>query len=307
MNELNKLDEMDELAKVRADVPPMFPTAYLDGRRRLRAAIAATGAAPSRLRLRPRRLLRAAVALGVLLVAGFVAYQATSPHGGAPASAASVLRAAADAVEPTVALDPRPDQYVYREVLHVTGVLRTRVQSWQPADGSRPGQVTISGDTGNGTDTTAPYRAGDSLSGAPYAVLAALPTDPDALLRRLQADPMVGTGGASSSPSRTVMLWNLMRDVVWAAPPHQQAALFRAAATLPGITVQDGVRDATGRVGIAVGLDDPALGRIEFVFRHGDYRVLGERIVDPHHPDTVRFTDALQRIALVDRIGQTPA
>ncbi|HKT03658.1 MAG TPA: CU044_5270 family protein, partial [Rugosimonospora sp.] len=245
--------------------------------------------------------------VGVLLAAGFIGYQVASPHGGAPTSAASVLRRAADAAEPAVALHPRPGQYVYREVDHVTGALRSRVRSWQSADGSQPGLVTVTGDTGDSSSVTPPYRAGDSLSGAPYSVLGALPTDPDALRRVLEADPMVHTlVTASAGPGQTAAVWNLMRDLVWTVPPRQQAALFRMAAMLPGITVEGSVVDAAGRGGIAVGLFDPALGRIEFVFDPGDYRFLGERIVDNNRPGRVLFNDTLRRTTVVDRSGQTP-
>ena len=300
------MNELNELVEVRADVPPMSTSAFLAGRRRLHAAASAEVAMPARAPAWPRRLARSAVALAALLAIAFVGVQVLSPHGGAPANAAGVLRAAADAVEPAVALDPRPDQYVYWEVVHVTSALWTRVQVWRAADGSRPGHITITGDTGNFTDPTPAYRPGDSLSDAPYAVLAELPTDPDALLRRLEADPMVAAGGTSSGPSRAVMLWNLMRELVWTAPPRQQAALFRAAATLPDITVDNDVTDAVGRAGIGVGLHDPALGRVELIFQRGDYRFLGERIVDIKHPDRVLFNDALQRTAVVDQIGQLP-
>ena len=56
-------------------------------------------------------------------------------------------------------------------------------------------------------------------------------------------------------------------------PPKQQAAIFRVAATLPGIEVEE-LEDATGRPGIAVTRVDDR-GRESLIFDKDSYAFLG--------------------------------
>lgn len=56
-------------------------------------------------------------------------------------------------------------------------------------------------------------------------------------------------------------------------PPKQQAAIFRIAATLPGIEVEE-LEDATGRPGIAVTRVDDR-GRESLIFDKDSYAFLG--------------------------------
>ncbi|WP_416966928.1 acyltransferase family protein [Streptomyces sp. 4F14] len=61
-------------------------------------------------------------------------------------------------------------------------------------------------------------------------------------------------------------LTSFRRDAPLVSARAQQAALFRAAASLPGIRCTDTAVDINGTTGVAVSLDDPALGRAELVF-----------------------------------------
>src|SRR5262249_23918156 len=158
--------ELDELATMRRNVPAMTERARLTGRWLLEAEFRK----PQR---RPRGVLLWRIALPaaalVVVTAGVLGYQAFGPSGGQPtASAAETLEAAAAAVDPGLDPIPRPDQYIYREELHViSNGKQTRVRSWESADGTRAGEIRTSGLLNN-VIPIQPYRAGDSLAEAPY-------------------------------------------------------------------------------------------------------------------------------------------
>jgi hypothetical protein len=107
-------------------------------------------------------------------------------------------------------------------------------------------------------------------------------------------------------------------------PPRTAAALYRAAAMIPGLTVVKGVaEDAAGRHGVAVAMNESnpfagpdAVGtRTELVFSEKTFAFLGEttiRIVGPKDKcdprvvgDLVEARAAIDR-AVVDKIGQNP-
>lgn len=87
----------------------------------------------------------------------------------------------------------------------------------------------------------------------------------------------------------------------------QKAALFKAAAKINGITSVADATDAAGRPGEAVGLTDPRLGSIQFIFDKSSHAFLGERILASGNSDHVVLNDAGERTAVVDRAGQEPA
>ncbi|WP_328842902.1 CU044_5270 family protein [Streptomyces sp. NBC_00258] len=300
---MNNTDDLEELGSVRDGVPPMSARAYQAGRRRLREEMADPTTRHSR--LLSRRLLISGALAGAL-TAGFISYQLTAPAGSQTAAAAEILTQAADAVAPAKPLHPRPDQYVYRETLLLTNGLKNRSQSWKSADGRRPSMQKSRGDIINGTATLPVYSSRQGLANAPYLVLAALPTDPGRLLALLAKDPGVRAQVRGGS-SQALAVWSLMRDMAGAAPPAQQAALFRAAANTLGIQRTDTAVKVAGQTGVAVGLHDPGLGRVEMVFATSDHHYLGERIVKDGQPDQVQFIYFLQRTAVVDRVGRLPA
>lgn len=89
----------------------------------------------------------------------------------------------------------------------------------------------------------------------------------------------------SDGSSRALAVWTLIRFLVQNAPPAQQAALFRAAARIPGIQRLENAVDADGRASVAVGLRGPRVGRVEMLFDARSHRYLGERIVKADRPD----------------------
>lgn len=112
------------------------------------------------------------------------------------------------------------------------------------------------------------------LSGAtPNDEYAGLPTDPDALLRHVREV----TKGRGTSPEYEVFdyIGEALHESV--LPPAVTAALYRAAAKIPGVTVVRDSVDAAGRRGIAVAMEDPFDTRTEWIFDPSSYEYLGGR------------------------------
>ncbi|MFE5514269.1 CU044_5270 family protein [Streptomyces sp. NPDC056529] len=225
---------------------------------------------------------------------------------------------------------PRAGQYVYIEtrsasthVRTVDGVsslvgvpLHTR-QSWRSPDGRKgwliePGNTGPEGITLEGTDEKG--DAPEPHLGAPsHDYLAALPTDPDALLRKIYEETK-GQGRGKDQQAFTT-IGDLLTES-WPTP-GLAAALYRAAAKIPGVVTVDGATDAVGRKGVAVArLDETSGQRTEWIFDDRTLAFLGERTVQVVgsdgedgliKPGTVVFTHAIMVRAFVDDIKVTPS
>ncbi|MFD7644001.1 CU044_5270 family protein [Kitasatospora sp. NPDC059795] len=301
------MDEITRLAEFRADTEPMTAHARLRGRLQLADAIAGTPPARGGRRPTTRRVLVAA-ALTAALTAGVVGTQIAGP--GATESSAraiSALNLAADALAD--APQPRPDQFVYMDVLHTSsGEKSGAVQWWFSVGGSEQGLVRT---TSENSLTLPPRETGPGLRLAPYSVLAALPTDPDELLRRLEADPAVHESQIQQQVSREVAIWDLIRTIMDnGCPAPQQAALFRAAAKLPIISYSEEVTDALGRSGEAVGALVPRVGTVQLILDRNTHAFLGERVVGEAGSESegrVKSNSAVRTFAIVDRADQLPS
>ncbi|MEU4038796.1 CU044_5270 family protein [Streptomyces collinus] len=166
-----------------------------------------------------------------------------------------------------------------------------------------PGQGTVGG-------------AGHTQSA--FEDLAALPRDPDAALRAIEADLHRQMDNAENTkgnrrPSVNMpwlfeYLGGMLQESV---DPRTTASLYRVAARIPGTEVVPDAVDATGRHGVAITLDGGAADRQEWIFDRKTYAFLGFR--DVTREDTVigkagsviRTTAVLQR-AVVDRVGEEP-
>ena len=146
-----------------------------------------------------------------------------------------------------------------------------------------------------------------SLNNPTYRLLASLPTDPRALLDRIYTE----TKGHGSTPDQEafVTIGDLLKES--AAPPQITAALYRAAALIPGVTSVPDAIDAAGRHGIAVARDDGTV-RSEWIFNATTDELLGEREVltkdDPERggrAGDVVGTTAIMTKAIVAGPGQT--
>ncbi|MEX0167904.1 CU044_5270 family protein [Streptomyces sp. LMG1-1-1.1] len=235
----------------------------------------------------------------------------------------SLAAAAADAPQ------SRAGQYVYIETraanTHVRTVgdksslvsqpLHTR-QTWRSPDGLKgwliePGNTGPEGITLEGRDEQG--NVPKPHLGAPsHDYLAALPTDPDALLRKIYAETE-GQGNGKDQQAFTTIGDLLVES--WPSP-KLTAALYKAAAKIPGVVLVDSATDAAGRKGVAVArLDEVGGQRTEWIFDPRTYAFLGERTVQVKgdagdggliKPGTVVYTAAVMVRAFVDDVKVTP-
>ncbi|SER79136.1 hypothetical protein SAMN04487983_102264 [Streptomyces sp. yr375] len=237
------------------------------------------------------------------------------------------LAAAATATHPTL----KPGQFVYIESEDAKTFVKTvdgksslagsaphRRQIWQSADGTEGWLIDPSvNDSSEGETLSLPDEQGDTPKadvGHPsYDFLAGLTTDPDQLLKLIYKE----TRGQGNTPDQQAFE-TIGGMLVESYPPAElYAALFKAAAKIPGVVVVNDAKDAIGRSGVAVArLDETSGAREEWIFDRKTHAFLGERTVQVKavseagvvmKPGTVRFTTAVTRRAIVDGMKQTPA
>ncbi|GGS27087.1 hypothetical protein GCM10010221_25660 [Streptomyces parvus] len=256
-----------------------------------------TRSRPFRTPLRVRRswglALGTAVAAGAsIVVLGLGSGSPAAPGPVRPASAASVqlLERAALAAAETPHAKIRGGQYTYAKTVGHTSVLSETkagdmellredegMEEWTSVDGS---EQTLQ--RKNGNDVLLPGTPGrGSLNSPTYTFLDALPTDPEALLKLIRDDAEKNHGDGSDSTTGPdqeafVTIGDLLRT--GGAPPDTTAALYRAAALIPGVDVVPEAVDAAGRRGIAVARTHDG-ERIEWIFDRNTARFLGERTV----------------------------
>ncbi|WP_067813998.1 CU044_5270 family protein [Actinomadura kijaniata] len=253
---------------------------------------------PARRPFPSRRALFGGLA-GAALVAGAAAVALPSgdtPRNPAvaPMSATSVLAKAADAAVAQPPLKPRPGQFLYFEsrnrqtevALRTGGAepMAVHRKTWLPAGGGKPGLLASveNGKTsrdwlchnqgrpaGEKVDLSRPPRG----CVHPPAYRADLPTDPDRMRSWLYRN---SRGGNPPDVQAFVTVGDTIRETY--VPPAAMAAMFRAAAKIPGVTVRRNAVDFAGRRGVAVGQTWHGL-RNELIFDARSYRLLGERAV----------------------------
>ncbi|MET8390059.1 CU044_5270 family protein [Streptosporangium canum] len=227
------------------------------------------------------------------MTAGAIAVQAFRPA--APASAAEVLRLAAEAAIATPWPQPRDDQYLHYEQIAESrpekgvpdpGTRRITGEFWESVDGSRPRL------SWGKPEKSSPHRGrgeykelvtrcpGDG--GPTYADLRGWPTDQEQLRHKLAE---YGKGMVLKKDVAT-QIWRAGTGILGhPMPPKLQAAIFKIAATLPGIETEE-LKDATGKTGIAVTRVDNlggggAISRESFIFDKTSYVFLGGQELVP--------------------------
>jgi hypothetical protein len=129
-----------------------------------------------------------------------------------------------------------------------------------------------------------------------YRFLQTLPTDPHALLRLIQqTDGDPGLSWAFST------IGSLLSS---GPPPPVTAALYRAAALIPGVTVVPDAIDTIGRPGVAVAFTSQGM-RTEWIFSKKTLQFLGSREISIAN-GTLISQQAIQQQAIVDHAGQIP-
>jgi hypothetical protein len=93
-------------------------------------------------------------------------------------------------------------------------------------------------------------------------------------------------------------------------PPAALAAVFRATAHIPGVTVARGAVTADGKRGIAVQRIFNGISQ-QLIFDPASYAFIGEReevisATGGLRPGTIMDSTAVLRVAIVDRAGQLP-
>jgi hypothetical protein len=218
------------------------------------------------------------------------------------AGASEVLNRAATTAAGQPDLKPRPDQFVYVEskgrqarlsagegapVQPVQSISR---KAWLSVSGTRAGLVHNSGedpiwicDAGSNTTGKEPKRLPEvDLRNPPGdchnvpAYRKNLPTDPGAMRAWLFRNSQ---GGNPPDVQAFVTVGDTLREAY--VPPAAKGAMFKAAATIPGVTLTGTTVDLAGRRGIAVGQTWHGI-RHELIFETGTYRLLGERQVVDH-------------------------
>ncbi|MEU1692498.1 CU044_5270 family protein [Streptomyces hirsutus] len=279
--------------------------------------------------LRPRGrwglVLGTAVAAGATaVVLGLGSGSIDAPRNVPPASAASVelLERAALAAATTPQTKVRAGQYSYVRTVGHTSVLSENEagtmdllredegrEQWTSVDGS---ERTLQRKDGN--DHLLPGTPGrGNLNSPTYHFLASLPTDPDILLKRIRDDAEENHGAGSDSTTGPdqeafVTIGDLLRNGV--TPSETSAALYRAAALIPGVDVIPDAVDAAGRHGVAVARTHGG-ERTEWIFDKSTARLLGERTVLVEDnawgkADTIVTSVALIGSGIVDEAGRTP-
>lgn len=219
--------------------------------------------------------------------------------------------------------EPGPGQFIYigSQVSWLStdnnvdsGETRTWVQKlhprevWLSPDGHKGWLI----ETGNGnTSKEGMGLDGDAdphLSAPSYDYLKTLPIDPDALLKKIYAESE-GMGNGKDQEAFTV-IGDLVREQMMT--PELTAALYRAAAKIPGVVLVNKTKDAVGRSGIAIARVDEHSGeRTEWIFDAKSFSYLGERTVQVREANgiaagTVTARTAITERAVVDGMKEVP-
>ncbi|OLZ49613.1 CU044_5270 family protein [Amycolatopsis keratiniphila] len=302
------MDELQLIAERTGSVPLAESVVLGPARARLMAEIARAGtenAVP--LKKRRRWVWTGAGAVGLAAAITAVVTLAPVDQVGLepPAAAAdpvTVLRNAAAAALKSPAAPPRPDQFVYTKTKQPDG----ERESWRSADGTHDGLIKMA-DGGsiplpgcrNGRAQV--YKGGEPLDGVMEPCTpspghrADLPTDADAMFAYLNA----GRGGHDGD-------FNAMgKDVLSLAnesylSPAVRAALYGAAAKVPGLRAVDHTQDAAGRPGVGITWplgphDDPKVAKpVVIVFAADTFLYLGTN------------STAVTASGVVDAVGRRP-
>ncbi|GAA4578943.1 CU044_5270 family protein [Micromonospora coerulea] len=301
------MDDMQLLRQLGAEIPPATPELLSSARNRLLAATTPASPAPTKIRHSTRRswrlVLSGVAAAGIAAAVTSVLVLAPDRFGGdapaAKANATQVLRNAATAALQVPDVTPGPDQFIYRRIKDGPSTH----ESWLSVDGTRDGLVRETS-AGNRTETPVPgcrngraaaVKGGQMVPGrtepctSEPAYRPDMPTDATAMGAYL-AEHRSGEPGSVNAAGK---------DVLYLAEsylrPASRAALYEAAAAVPGLRAVENVTDGAGRSGIGIAWPSTNGGEeIVLVFDAETYAFLG-----------ASGYSAVLTLAVVDEIGQT--
>ncbi len=329
------MDEMTLLEDLGRDLESRPPATLARQRARLEEA--------ARSPRRPRRLalttgaLTAAASISIAVGTATVTHPAWLRHHATPTptptvlDAAYVLSRAADTVETRPAVHPRANQWAYTKQVSTPELVQVPdprqptstippqkpliTERWVRFDGTQEaslGAMYIGDDpdhlriykTKTESDEKTPLQA--------YAYLASLPTDTDALVKRICPD---GSTPMLLNACVFAMAARYLPDVTM--PPRLLAAVYRALSRLPYVTVRRDVIDLAGRHDLAIAEAYPGdFQSEEILLDPTTYEYRGEQptwtqggpLVSPNGATAVHDTTASARLAagIVDRPGARP-
>lgn len=238
--------------------------------------------------------------------------------------AAALLDRIATVAARSPADDVRDDQFVYIRSLVAYATVGDGIgaeldplherEAWLSVDGTRAGLVR---EPDYGLDgemdlepAPAPGEPGYGSS-THYRHLQTLPTDADAMLKWLRAQGDKESEDRNPDQDAFVLVGDLLRESL--TPPDVGAALFRAAAKIPGVVVVSDAVNAEGRHGVAVARYDsynPGV-RDELIFDTETLEFIGVRSVATQATDEIEAgqvlgTTAVLQRAVVDMKGKRP-
>lgn len=296
------IDELERIRRFRSEEPAPSEAARRAAGEALARAIGACADPPPRRRRGRARLIRtallAAAVLACLLVIDLLGSGSdTGPSTAAAAALEQLARIAANGPS----LVPGPGHYLYVDSLNHYPAVAGRVgrsencttyatdhrQIWLGANGSG----LLRDVTGKTTFTSAQDRAvclamkpspltpsGTSnlwfadrcFQLGPTNDMQALSTDPRTLLAQMRRLD----GGPPTPAEDFVHVGDFMRETD--ASPAVRAALYRAAALIPGVHLLGPVRDHLGRTGLGVAYDGPGVHH-ELIFNPRTSELMGEQ------------------------------
>ncbi|MEV7552209.1 CU044_5270 family protein [Amycolatopsis sp. NPDC089917] len=302
------MDELQLIAERTKSVPLADSGALGSARARLTAEIAAAeteNVVP--LKKRPRWAWIGAGAAG--LAAAITAVVALAPVekvGLEPPAAAAdpvvVLRNAAAAASKASDTPPKPDQFLYTKTKQPDG----EREAWLSADGTRDGRIRMADGSlfplpGCRNGQAQVYKGDQPLKGVMEpctpspAYRTDLPVDVEAMFAYLDANHSGETGDYNAMGKDVLALANETL-----LTPAARAALFGAAAKVPGLRAVDHTEDAAGRPGVGITWplrpqDDPKVAKpVVLVFAADTFEFLGTN------------STAVTASGVVDQAGQRP-
>ncbi|WP_034267865.1 CU044_5270 family protein [Actinospica robiniae] len=339
------MSEIDVVRELRAESGLSGPERLAAGRARLSAAIAEeAGRSVRRTAGRQRLFLKVGVGLlATAAVAAVLAEPAKAPP--APpvheaskgpdtppmqeAAAVQLLEAASVTVAAHTGREPGNHQWIYsRSVDAEQGQPTVTDDEWITFDGSQSaylvdGKLTLHTSPalppGSDTSPLGLYEQNTTLETA-YNALASLPSDPEAILAdirpwltKLGPDTAELDGSGSATAKEHIEEFDYLSQLIWnayaAAPGSALAAVFKTMAAIPGITVEQGVKDVVGRPSVGVSNNG---GTDELLLDPTTYQVVGMRVLsqvpkgDANGPDeaTVRESLAWTQVTMVSEPGR---
>lgn len=310
------MDDLELLSRLRPQTEDPDPVLLAKHRLALLNHAANPSARTTKRRWSTPRLAIGAAAVAAITAAGLIVGlpgdREVPEAGSAPPIATAAVVLLANAANAAASVPAGRGEWAYTSSINTyndSGVRTVRRQTWEKVDGTeglvreeRDGKVEEMR-TGGG-DASPP-----SLRRPTYRYLATLPTDPAALRTEIyaQAQNELDASGANGKRLYTVDQWafRMIGDLVQsAAPPELKAALYRVAATVPGVEYVDDAADAAGRHGIGVAHSVNNSGdRTILIFDRATYQVMG-RAVGVH--DGRADSGAVLATGLVEKAGQTP-